>query len=108
MKQYYVYIMANDRPTLYVGVTNNLYRRAFEHKQRLDGFTARYHVDKLVYFEEANDVEVAIRREKRLKHWNRQWKLDLIQAVNPTMRDLSLDWSDSPIESENDNPKARR
>lgn len=109
MKDYYVYILANERPTLYIGVTNDLNRRLFEHKHSLmEGFSSRYGLDKLVYYEVTNDIESAIHREKRLKHRNRQWKLDLIQAVNPNFDDLSLSFSgltresDPPIKSEDD------
>ncbi len=88
-KQYYVYIMGNDRPTLYIGVTNNLIRRVYEHKQGLvDGFTKRYNLNKLLHFEEFQWVEDAIAREKQLKHWNRVWKLELIQKSNPILKDL--------------------
>ena len=99
-KTYYVYILANERPTLYIGVTNDLRRRIFEHKTHVvEGFTSRYGVSKLVYYEETPDIEVALNREKRLKHWNRKWKLDLITETNPSMTDLSLEWYDSPIKS---------
>lgn len=71
--------MGNDRPTLYIGVTNNLIRRVYEHKQGLvDGFTKRYNLNKLLYFEQFQWVEDAINREKQLKHWNREWKIELI------------------------------
>ncbi len=91
VKQFYVYIMGNERPTLYIGVTNNLIRRVFEHKNGLtDGFTKRYRLDKLLYFEVFRWIEDAITREKQLKHWNRQWKLELIQKTNPTLKDLYL------------------
>lgn len=89
IKQYYVYIMGNERPTLYIGITNNLTRRVYEHKNRLeDGFTKRYNLNKLLYFEIFQWVEDAIAREKQLKHWDRQWKLDLIKKSNPTLKDL--------------------
>ncbi len=90
--------MANNRPTLYIGVTNNLERRVFEHKNGIiPGFSSQYGLSKLVYFEETNDIESAIHREKRLKHWNRQWKLDLIEKFNPKYLDLSQDWVDPPV-----------
>ena len=86
---YYVYIMGNERPTLYIGVTNDLVRRVYEHKQGfVKGFTKKYGLHKLLYFEEFSSIEDAIVREKRLKHWNREWKLDLIQKINPSLRDL--------------------
>lgn len=81
--------MANNRPTLYVGVTNNLGRRVFEHKHKFaDGFTKQYKLTKLVYYEMFTDIAEAIRREKQLKHWNRTWKLRLITKINPILKDL--------------------
>ena len=75
--------------TLYIGVTNNLVRRVYQHKERLaEGFTNKYGVHRLVYFEETDDIESAIRREKRLKKWNRAWKIRLIEGSNPSWRDL--------------------
>jgi putative endonuclease len=74
---------------LYVGVTNNLINRVYQHKNGLaDGFTKKYHLHKLVYFENTNNVHEAIAREKRLKKWHRQWKLDLINQSNPSWADL--------------------
>ena len=91
-QQYYVYIMGNERPTLYIGVTNNLVKRAFEHKNGITGgFTKRYRLNKLLYFEEFRWVEDAILREKQLKHWNREWKLELIRKTNPSFKDLYSD-----------------
>ena len=91
-QQYYVYIMGNERPTLYIGITNNLVRRVYEHKNGLaDGFTKRYQLNKLLLFEVFQWVEDAIAREKQLKHWNREWKLELIQKNNPTLKDLYPD-----------------
>ena len=91
---YYVYILASKRNgTLYVGVTNNLEKRIYEHKNDLiKGFTSRYGVHTLVYYEETNDINTALQREKRLKKWNREWKLELIEAVNPYWNDLAKDW----------------
>ena len=89
---YYVYILTNRKNTvLYVGVTNNLEKRIAEHKQRLipNSFTARYNVDKLVYYETTTDVKVAIEREKQLKSGSRKKKLDLIESINSTWEDLS-------------------
>ena len=89
-KYYYVYILASSKNgTLYIGFTSNLPERIFEHKHHLTpGFTSRYNVDKLVYFERFEDVKQAIRHEKRLKEWNRNWKKDLIEKFNPEWRDL--------------------
>ena len=94
MKTYYIYILASKRNgTLYIGVTDNLVRRCWEHKSDLaPGFTSRYGVHILVYFEETIDVNVALLREKQLKKWNRKWKLELIEKFNPDWRDLSGDW----------------
>jgi putative endonuclease len=88
------YIMASGRKgTLYVGVTSDLYRRVWEHRTgRFDGFSAEYGCTQLVWFEQHELVTMAIRRERRLKHWLRQWKLDLIEAGNPEWRDLAADW----------------
>ncbi len=90
---YWVYIFASDRNgTLYVGVTNDLYRRVMEHREELvPGFTKRYGVKRLVYFEEHGDVEAAIAREKSIKRWRRAWKLQLIEQANPRWRDLWLE-----------------
>ncbi|MER3447656.1 MAG: GIY-YIG nuclease [Candidatus Dadabacteria bacterium] len=90
MKTYYVYIMASkENGTLYIGLTNNLLRRVYEHKNDLvKGFTEKYSIHKLVYYEQTNDIHSAIEREKRLKKWNRQWKIDLIEKFNPTWKDL--------------------
>jgi putative endonuclease len=87
---YYVYILASRiGRTLYVGVTNDLIRRVFEHKSRsTPGFTERYDVAKLVYFEQFDDPENAIKREKRLKKWSRAWKISLIEKNNPDWHDL--------------------
>ena len=89
-KCYYVYILASQRNgTLYVGVTNDLSRRAGEHDQEVvEGFTKKYKVKLLVYYESFADITVAITREKRLKRWHRRWKLDLIASANPTWKNL--------------------
>jgi len=91
-KTYYVYILASKRNgTLYVGVTDNLKRRIYEHKNNLiKGFTQKYNIHNLVYYEETNDVKIAIEREKNLKNWKRKWKLELIEKENPQWKDLSL------------------
>ena len=88
--RYYVYILASDRNgTLYIGVTNDIVRRVYEHRENLvEGFTQRHAVKQLVHFEEYNDVHLAIQREKRLKKWKRDWKLRLIEKSNPDWTDL--------------------
>ena len=92
-KNFYVYILASRRNgTLYVGVTSDLIKRVWEHKHKVvEGFTERYDVNKLVYYEQFPDVEHAIRREKRFKKYNRKWKTDLIEKVNPGWEDLYED-----------------
>ena len=90
MKEYYVYIVASKKNgTLYVGVTGSLKRRVWEHKSgACEGFAAKYGVGKLVYFERFNNIEYAIKREKRIKKWHREWKLGLIERANPEWIDL--------------------
>ena len=87
---YWVYILANRvGGTLYIGVTNDLVRRVSEHRERLaEGFTKKHNVHRLIYFEQFDDIENAIRREKRLKSWNRAWKIRLIEGSNPNWIDL--------------------
>ena len=91
---YYVYILTNTYNTvIYIGVTNNLGRRLYEHKNKLvDGFTKRYNLHKLVYFDTTTDVRAAIEREKQLKGWTRAKKIALIEETNPRWIDLSEDW----------------
>jgi putative endonuclease len=91
MNQYFVYILTNkSNKVLYIGVTNNLERRMYEHRNAMiDGFTKRYNLTKLVYFEETSDVTSAIEREKQLKNWHRDWKISLINQFNPNWDDLS-------------------
>ena len=91
MRDYYVYILASDRNgTLYVGVTNDLARRVYEHRNDLiEGFTKRYGVHRLVWFEVHGDINEAIIREKRIKKWNRSWKLRVIEEMNPDWIDLT-------------------
>ena len=93
IKQYYAYILANKRNgTIYIGVTNNLKRRVGEHKEDLiEGFTKKYRIHSLVYFESYNDIKDALTREKRLKKWNREWKIKLIEEMNPDWCDLYND-----------------
>ena len=93
MANYWLYIMASaPNGTLYVGVTNNLVRRIFEHREGLvAGFTKRYGVTSLVYYEQHDTAYAAIQREKNIKHWSRQWKIDLIRGMNPNWRDLYSD-----------------
>jgi putative endonuclease len=82
--------MTNKSGTLYTGVTNNLERRIYEHKHHLvNGFTKKYRIEKLVYFEETNDINVAISREKQIKGWLRKKKIALIESMNPDWKDLS-------------------
>lgn len=90
MKQFCVYMMASKKHgTIYIGVTSDLSRRAYEHKSAVvEGFTKKYGVHKLVWYEPFDDAENAIKREKRLKKYPRQWKMNLIEAVNPDWRDL--------------------
>jgi putative endonuclease len=92
-KSFYVYILASGpRGTLYVGMTSGLAGRAWKHRERvLEGFTKRYWVDRQVYFEAHNDPAVAARRERAMKRWRRDWKIELIEKHNPTWRDLFAD-----------------
>lgn len=89
-RTYWVYIMANEpRSVVYVGMTSDLANRALEHREAmLEGFTKRYHVDRLVYFEAHDDADIAARRERAMKRWGRAWKIELIEGFNPTWRDL--------------------
>ena len=93
-KRYYVYILASQRNgTIYIGVTNNLLSRGFQHKLKLNkgSFTAKYNINKLVYYEVYDTINNAISREKQLKNWKRQWKIELIEKNNPTWHDLFKD-----------------
>ncbi len=95
MAQYYVYIMASYRGTLYTGVTNDLDRRVYEHRHKLvEGFTKKYNVSKLVYYEVTANVEAAIAREKQIKDWRRSKRVALIESMNPYWVDLVEEWSE--------------
>ena len=95
---YYVYILSNTSRTLYTGVTNDLKRRVYEHKNNLrPGFTSRYNINQLVYFEETRDVQAALAREKEIKGWRRKKKTDLISSVNSKWMDLSAGWEEGEI-----------
>ena len=91
---YFVYILANwNHSVLYIGVTNDLQRRVYEHRQELvEGFTKKYHVHKLVYYEQTGDVKAALAREKQLKGWRREKKEALVETMNPDWKDLSETW----------------
>ncbi len=93
MKTSFIYILSNkSNTTFYIGVTSNLNKRITEHKEgRGSLFTKKYNLSKLLYFEEFSDIRYAIAREKQLKNWNREWKLDLIKSVNPDFKDLFID-----------------
>ena len=94
MNQYYVYIITNKTGTLYIGITNNLKTRIYQHKAKLvPGFTNKYNIDRLLYFETYSDLDSAIAREKQLKKWRRAKKLNLVTSQNPQLTDLSTDWS---------------
>jgi putative endonuclease len=97
MKDYYVYILSNKRNTVfYTGFTNNLERRMYEHKNKIvEGFTSKYNIDQLLFYEQTSEVNSAIAREKQIKDWRREKKLALIQKLNPSMVDLSRDFSTS-------------
>jgi len=94
-EKYYVYIITNKRNgTLYIGMTNNIIRRVYEHKEkRIEGFSKKYGLSRLVYYEEYSYVNDAIMREKQLKTWKRNWKIELIEKNNPKWYDLSLEFT---------------
>jgi putative endonuclease len=95
MKQFYVYILASRTRVLYIGVTNDLMRRVPEHREKSpEGFTSRYNVNRLVYYEMTKDIVAALEREKQLKGWLRKRKVALINEVNPAWKDLSEGWFD--------------
>ncbi|MEI8377602.1 MAG: GIY-YIG nuclease family protein [bacterium] len=94
MKNSFVYILTNfEETTFYTGVTSDLEKRVFEHKNKLkNGFSSKYNLSKLVHFEEFSNIEEAIKREKQLKNWHRDWKINLIKQYNPDFTDLSENW----------------
>ena len=104
MKRYYVYILANKKGGyLYIGVTNDLFKRVSEHKNNIDnGFTRKRRVHNLVYYEEHNNIGKAITREKQMKKWRRVWKVKLIEETNPDWRDLYFD-----LNGQDESPPAR-
>jgi putative endonuclease len=89
---YYIYIITNKWNTvLYIGVTDNIHRRIYEHKNKLvQGFSNTNNLNKLIYFEEYRDIKEAIRKEKQLKNWHRDWKFNLIKSKNPDLKDLII------------------
>ncbi len=91
----FVYIMSNEyRTVLYIGMTNNLERRVWEHRNGKGGdFTRQYRAHYLIYYEVMADIKTAIKREKQLKNWHREWKLNLIKELNPKLADLAADWA---------------
>ena len=92
MRTYYVYILASRSKALYTGVTNDLNRRVWEHKQKTKGHTSKYNITQLVYFEEYGDPMSAIRREKQIKAWRREKRVNLVKSMNPGWKDLSAEW----------------
>jgi len=95
MAEYFVYIMSSRSSTLYIGVTNDLLRRVYEHKEKfVEGFTKRYSINRLVYYKSSENVDSAIAREKQLKGWKRVRKIALIESVNPGWKDLSIELMD--------------
>jgi len=95
VKTYYIYITTNKSGTLYVGLTSNIPKRLYEHKTKaISGFTSKYNIDRLIYYETYSDANSAIAREKQIKHWRREKKLNLIKSQNPNLEDLSSDWFD--------------
>ena len=100
MRQYYVYILANAARTLYTGVTSDLEGRLDNHRRKaVPGFTARYGIDRLVYYEATGDIHSALQREKQIKGWRRERKVALIEIANPEWRDISLEWLETGADS---------
>lgn len=102
--KYYTYILTHKRNHIfYVGITNSIERRMFEHRNATSGtHVGNYNIKKLVYFEDHKDVRVAIKREKTIKKWKRQWKINLITEMNPEWKDLSEGWDLSKYDENND------
>jgi putative endonuclease len=95
MNKYFVYIMTSKTGTLYTGVTNDLENRVYQHKHKLiEGFTKKYNITCLAYFEETTNIDSAIKREKEIKSWRRSKKIAIIESMNPTWKDLAEDWFD--------------
>jgi putative endonuclease len=98
-RESYVYIMTNRSRVLYTGVTSNLTRRVYQHKKKLvEGFTKRYNLTRLVYYEAGDDIRSAIQREKQIKGWLRKRKIELIESINPNWDDLSEEWYGDKID----------
>ena len=99
MNTYYVYIISNkNRSTLYVDVTNDLVRRVYEHKTGMGSkFAIKYNLNELIYYEQSQDINSAIKREKQIKNWYKEWKWELIKTQNKDLIDLSNDWYDKEI-----------
>ena len=105
MAQYYVYIMSSVSGTLYTGVTNSLTHRAYQHKTKsVRGFTSRYKINQLVYYETSGSIESSIQREKQIKGWLREKKVKLINSMNPEWKDLSLEFMD-PLDCHSEDNK---
>ena len=97
MDQYYIYIMRCYRGTLYTGVTDDLVRRVYEHRLKVvEGFTRKYNVNRLVYYQATSNIESAIAREKQIKGWTRRRKVELIESTNPGWADLAEAWNEDP------------
>ena len=100
-QRYFVYILSNSNKTLYVGVTNNLFARVWQHRHSNSSkFVVKHDLSKLVWFDETDDVSVAIAHEKKLKNWRRQWKIDLVESSNPEWLDLASEWYEVENDSE--------
>jgi len=108
VKQYYVYIMSSHRGVVYLGVTSDLIRRVYTYREgRENGFTKKYNVTKLVYYETTSDVHSALAREKQIKGWVRKKKLELIESMNPSWVDLASSWVDSTPSPPDPSPPAQ-